>query len=63
MLVLQAQDDLIAPPKDAGELLKANYGSRVTLVPVPPAGHVLLPEQPSAIAQAVLTFLREHPAR
>lgn len=63
MLVLQAQDDRIAPPKDAGELLKANYGPRVTLVPVSPAGHALLPEQPGAIANAVVAFLREHPAK
>ncbi|MDC8784522.1 alpha/beta fold hydrolase [Roseateles koreensis] len=63
MLVLQAQDDLIAPPKDAGELLKANYGARVTLVPVSHAGHALLPEQPGVISSAVVAFLREHPAR
>lgn len=63
MLVLQAQDDVIAPPKDAGELLKANYGARVTLVPVSPAGHALLPEQPEVIAKAVVDFLRAHPAK
>jgi pimeloyl-ACP methyl ester carboxylesterase len=62
MLILQAHDDLIAPPKDAGELLKANYGARVTLVPITSAGHALLPEQPDAIARAVVTFLREHSA-
>lgn len=63
MLVLQAQDDVIAPPKDAGELLKATYGARVTLVPIASAGHALLPEQPEAIAKAVVNFLRNHPAK
>jgi pimeloyl-ACP methyl ester carboxylesterase len=63
MLVLQAQDDVIAPPKDAGELLKANYGARVTLVPVQPAGHALLPEQPDTIATAIISFLRKYPAK
>ncbi|MDE2368943.1 MAG: alpha/beta hydrolase [Burkholderiales bacterium] len=62
MLVLQAEDDVVAPPKDAGELLKATYGARVTLVPVPHAGHALLPEQGDLIAQAVLSFIHAHPA-
>ena len=62
MLVLQAQDDVIAPPKDAGELLKTTYGARVDLVPVPHAGHALLPEQADLIAQAIVAFLRAHPA-
>lgn len=62
MLVLQAQDDVIAPPRDAGEALKATYGARVTLVPIPQAGHALLPEQPERIAEATLAFLRVHPA-
>ena len=63
MLVLQAQDDLIAPPKDAGEQLKASYGERVELVPVPHAGHALLPEQSDLIAQSTLAFFQKHPAR
>lgn len=62
MLVLQAQDDVIAPPKDAGELLKATYGARVTLVSVPHAGHALLPEQPDLIAQSIIAFFHAHPA-
>ncbi len=62
MLVLQAQDDVIAPPQDAGEVLKASYGARVTLVAIPQAGHAQLPEQPARIAEAVLAFLQAHPA-
>lgn len=63
MLVLQAQDDVIAPPKDAGERLKASYGARVELVPIPHAGHALLPEQPELIAQSIVAFLHQHPAK
>lgn len=63
MLVLQAQNDVIAPPKDAGERLKAAYGARVTQVPIASAGHALLPEQPEAIAKTVVSFLRNHPAK
>lgn len=63
MLVLQAQQDTIAPPRDAGQVLKARYGERVTLVPIEHAGHALLPEQPQAIAKAVLAFLAAHPVR
>jgi pimeloyl-ACP methyl ester carboxylesterase len=63
MLVLQAADDLITPPRDAGERLKAAYGDRVTLVSVPKAGHALLPEAPDLIAREVIGFLQSHPAR
>ena len=61
MLVLQAQEDVIAPSKDAGEVLKAQYGERVTLVPIAHAGHALLPEQGARIAEATLAFLKAHP--
>lgn len=61
MLVFQAQEDVVAPPRDAGEALKAAYGDRVTLLPIPQAGHALLPEQPERIAEATLAFLRAHP--
>lgn len=61
MLVLQGEDDVVAPAREAGEALKAAYGERVSLVRVPKAGHAMLPEQPALIADAVLTFLRAHP--
>lgn len=61
MLVIQAEDDAIAPPQDAGLPLQFAYPDRVTLVGVADAGHALLPEQPGAIAEAVLAFLAAHP--
>lgn len=60
MLVLQADSDTIAPPEDAGLLLKSELGDQVTLVMVPDAGHALLPEQPDLIAREVLAFLSVH---
>lgn len=58
MLVLQAVEDEIAPPEDAGIPLAEAYPDRVKLVMIKNAGHALLPEQPDAIASAVITFLK-----
>ncbi len=57
MLVLQAEDDTIAPPEDSGLRLLAAYPERVELVMVPDAGHALLPEQAARIRGALLDFL------
>ncbi len=59
MLVVQGLQDRIAPPGN-GRALKEAFDDRVTLVEVDGAGHALLPEQPDAVAEAVITFLREH---
>jgi pimeloyl-ACP methyl ester carboxylesterase len=59
MLVIQALEDTIAPPDDAGRPLKAEFPERVTLVELRDAGHALLPEQPARIRDAVLGFLRD----
>ncbi|MEP2987710.1 MAG: alpha/beta hydrolase [Parasphingorhabdus sp.] len=60
MLVLQAAEDTIAPPQDAGIPLAQQYPDRVKLVVVPNAGHAFLPEQPDVIAEEVIVFLRSH---
>lgn len=57
MLVLQAAEDTIAPPQDAGIPLAQKYPDRVKLVVVPKAGHALLPEQPDVIAEEIIGFL------
>lgn len=57
MLVLQAAEDTIAPPQDAGIPLAQKYPGRVKLVIIPNAGHALLPEQPDVIAEEVIRFL------
>ena len=57
MLVLQPACDAVAPPENA-RLLAEALGSQVRVVEIPDAGHAALPEQPEAIARAVLQFLR-----
>ena len=57
MLVLQGAEDEIAPMKDTGARLAEKYPERVKLVVIEGAGHALLPEQPDAIAKAVIEFL------
>jgi S-formylglutathione hydrolase len=56
-LVIQPTEDLIVLPENA-ELMAAQLGSQVTVVAIPNAGHALLPEQPEAVATAVLSWLR-----
>ncbi len=60
MLVLQAAEDTIAPPQDAGIPLAQKYPNRVKLVVIPNAGHALLPEQPDVIAEEVIGFLNSN---
>ena len=57
ILVLQAEDDRVAPASEAGIPLREEFPDRVTLVNVPKAGHALLPEQPETIARALVSFL------
>lgn len=56
VLVLQGSHDVFAPPEN-GERLAAEAPERVTLVTIAGAGHALLPEQPVAIAAAILDWL------
>jgi pimeloyl-ACP methyl ester carboxylesterase len=59
LLVIQGLDDRMAPPAN-GHALKETLGDRVQLVDLADAGHALLPEQPEAIAEAIIAFLRQH---
>ena len=56
MLVVQGLSDRLAPPENGRAL--ARDRENVTLVEVENAGHALLPEQPDAVATAVIDFLR-----
>ena len=56
MLIVQALQDVIAPPANARALLDA-APDRMTLVEIDKAGHAMLPEQPDAIASAVIDWL------
>lgn len=59
LLVVQGLDDRRAPPGN-GRALRDQMGARVRLVEIPQAGHLALLEQPQAVADAVIAFLREH---
>jgi pimeloyl-ACP methyl ester carboxylesterase len=56
--VVQGDQDRIAPPQNAA-LLKADVGARAEVVYVDHAGHALLPEQPKAVADAIIAYLRK----
>jgi pimeloyl-ACP methyl ester carboxylesterase len=58
MLVIQPMNDAMAAP-EVGRAVKAELGERVRYVEVDNCGHAILPEQPEAIARAVIGFLRE----
>jgi pimeloyl-ACP methyl ester carboxylesterase len=58
LLVVQPAEDRIAPIGNA-EHLAETYPDRVRVVEIPRAGHALLPEQPEAVAAAMLTWLQQ----
>lgn len=57
VLVVQPADDVIALPENA-QAIADELGERASVVTVSNAGHALLPEQPAAVADAVLTWLQ-----
>ena len=59
LYVAAAQDAIAAPP--SVEELRASLGPQVTRVVVEGAGHALLPEQPAAVAEALIAFARGLP--
>lgn len=56
VLVVQPLDDVVALPANARSILD-RIGDRASLVEIADAGHALLPEQPDAVAAAVLDWL------
>ncbi len=56
MLVLQGEDDRIAPVGN-GRALEDEFGDRVTVVNIPEAGHMLLVEQSARVAQELVAFV------
>lgn len=56
VLVVQPADDVVAVPENATRIVEM-LGERARLVTIPDAGHALLPEQPAAVAEALLTWL------
>jgi pimeloyl-ACP methyl ester carboxylesterase len=56
LYVAAAEDAIAAPPLE--DDLRASLGPRVTRVVIERAGHALVPEQPEAVAQALITYAR-----
>jgi len=48
-------------PRDKWDELAKTYGSRVETVVIPDASHALFPEQPAAVADAVIAWVRTLP--
>lgn len=59
MLIIQPMQDRIAPIENA-YALRDKCPQEIEIVEVENAGHALLPEQPEAVAEAVLAFLAKH---
>ncbi|WBL82225.1 alpha/beta hydrolase [Bradyrhizobium xenonodulans] len=62
LLVIQGLQDAVAPPAN-GHMMKDEMGDRVELVDIDGAGHAMLPEQPEAIASAIVNFSRKLPSK
>ncbi|SDZ84445.1 alpha/beta fold hydrolase [Microbulbifer marinus] len=58
-LLIQAAEDFIAPPENAGRRLKQELGDQVTYIEIPDAGHALSSEQPDAIATYIVNYLNQ----
>jgi len=60
ILDLQAEFDTVVPPS-ARQDLKNELGERVTIRVIANAGHALIPEQPEAVANAMVDYIRDLP--
>ena len=59
ILVIQGKKDLCASPEN-GRLLKEECGDRITLKDIPNAAHALLFEQPGAVQEAIVAYLKKY---
>jgi pimeloyl-ACP methyl ester carboxylesterase len=57
LLDLQAEKDLFKPRETRGEM-RDQFGERVTVKVIPNAGHALVPEEPAAVAEAIISWDR-----
>jgi pimeloyl-ACP methyl ester carboxylesterase len=57
VLVVQALQDAIAPVEN-GRRYQAESAPHAQLIEINQSGHAMLPEQPDAIASALIAFLR-----
>jgi pimeloyl-ACP methyl ester carboxylesterase len=59
VLVVQPANDVIAVAENAAHIA-GQLGDRAKVVTIANAGHALLPEQPAAVAKALLNWLANH---
>ena len=60
LLDLQAALDPFKPRETTNEL-KDEFGERVTIAVIPDASHALIPEQPAAVVEAIVAWMRKLP--
>jgi pimeloyl-ACP methyl ester carboxylesterase len=60
LLDLQAADDPFKPESKRNEM-KDEFGARVTVMVIPDASHALIPEQPEAVVEALVRWIRTLP--
>ena len=60
LLDLQAAFDPFKPPEKRNEM-KDEFGDRVTIAVVPGASHALIPEQPKAVVEALVAWVKTLP--
>jgi pimeloyl-ACP methyl ester carboxylesterase len=58
ILDVQPEHDVMIPPESSLRY-REELGERVSIVLIPNAGHALLPEQPEAVALALLGYVKE----
>ena len=58
ILDVQPENDVMIPPESRSRY-RDELGERVTIVRIANAGHALLPEQPQAVAEALLWFVEQ----
>ena len=61
VLDLQPESDVMTPPESRGRYRDELGTDRVTTVLIPRCGHALLPEQPAAVADALIAFMEGLP--
>ena len=60
LLDLQAALDPFKPRETTNEL-REEFGERVTIAVIPDASHALIPEQPAAVVEAIVGWMRKIP--
>ncbi len=59
VLDVQPEHDVMTPPESRTRYRDEFGAGRVTMTLIPNAGHALLPEQPAAVAQVILAYLKQ----